>query len=83
MFDPLERDISHANDLVVSDGQYQLELNPAAENLGERFEASFLDSANRVTERLRRHEVPVIPVNTVEPVAAQLQAVLGHHQVRR
>ena len=83
VFDPLERDISHASELVVSDGQYQLELNPAAENLGERFEASFLDSASHVSARLRRHEVPVIPVNAVEPVATQLQAVLGKSRESR
>jgi len=77
IFDPLERDISRANDLVVSDGHYQLELNPNARRLGAKFEASFDHSAQQVSSALRRHDVPVIPINTVEPVVAQLRAVLS------
>ena len=40
VFDPLERDISRADKLVVSDGKFQLQMDPVSQGLGEKFEAS-------------------------------------------
>ncbi|MDX1734708.1 MAG: DUF58 domain-containing protein [Halioglobus sp.] len=77
VFDPLERDISRANKLVVSDGQFQLEVDPAAQGLGERFEASFESSVAHVQSDLKRYRIPVLPVDTVAPVTEQLQEKLG------
>ena len=51
VFDPLERDISRANKLVVSDGKFQLEIDPARQGLGEKFEASFRKLGSACTRR--------------------------------
>ncbi len=83
VFDPLERDISSASNLVVSDGRYQLEIDPQDQGLGEKFEASFESSVAHVQEELRRHQVPVLPVETVTPVADQLREKLGGEKVPR
>lgn len=77
VFDPLERDISSAHKLVVSDGQYQLELDPHTGDLGKKFEASVESAMAQVQSELRRHDIPVLPINTIEPVAAQLKTLLG------
>ena len=81
IFDPLERDISSAEKLVVSDGLYQLELNPAAHGLGERFEESFESSFAHVRADLLRHQVPIIPVDTASSPARQLREKLGGQRV--
>ena len=78
VFDPLEKNISQAANLVVSDGQYQLQLDPKKQDLGERFEASFSSSVASLQRELRKHGMPVLTVNTVEPVFQQLRAQLGH-----
>lgn len=83
VFDPLERDISSASSLVVSDGRYQLEIDPAHKDLGQRFEASFESAVSTVQAELRRYDIPILPVNTVEPVADQLRERLGGARVRR
>lgn len=81
IFDPLERDISRANELVVSDGKYQLEIDPVRQGLGEKFEASFTSSMAHVQDELKRHQIPVLPVDTVTPVTDQLREKLGGQRV--
>lgn len=77
VFDPLERDISNASNLVVSDGRFQLEVDPGQQDLGRKFEASFESSMAHVQSELKRHRVPVLPVETATPVADQLREKLG------
>ena len=77
IYDPLEQDISPASNLVVSDGRYQLELEPDKEGLGERFGASFESQLANLQAELRRHGMPVLPINTVDPVTEQLRRHLG------
>jgi uncharacterized protein (DUF58 family) len=79
VFDPLEQDISPATNLVVSDGRYQLQLEPHKEDLGQRFEASFQSAVSQLQLELRKHGMPVLPINTVEPVFEQLRTQLGRH----
>jgi uncharacterized protein (DUF58 family) len=83
VFDPLERDISSASSLVVSDGRYQLEVNPERSSLGQKFEASFDDQVAKLQAELRRHDIPVLPIQTVEPVTGQLRRHLGGGRARR
>jgi uncharacterized protein (DUF58 family) len=77
VFDPLESDISQAQSLVVSDGHFQLEIDPAQHELGEKFEASFQSSIAQVQSELNRHQIPVLPVDTITPVTEQLRQKLG------
>jgi hypothetical protein len=77
----LERDISGADKLVVSDGKYQLEVDPLNKDLGVKFGASFESSMAHVQEELKRHDIPVLPVNTVAPVTDQLRDKLGGRRV--
>lgn len=81
VFDPLERDISQADKLVVSDGRFQLEIDPARKGLGEKFEASFESSMAHVQGELRRHDIPVLPVDTASPASDQLREKLGGQRV--
>ena len=81
VFDPLERDISGASQLVVSDGKYQLEIDPKHQDLGKKFEASFQSSVGHVQGELRRHQIPVLPVDTATDVTRQLQEQLGGQRV--
>lgn len=79
VFDPLEQDISPASSLVVSDGHFQLQVEPERRELGRRFEASFQDSLSDLQLELRKHGMPVLPIDTVSPVFEQLRQELGRH----
>lgn len=77
IYDPLEKDIGKAEKLVVSDGRFQLEINPEQHGLGEKFEARFRSSLARVQEDLRRNDIPILPIETATPVSDQLRRKLG------
>jgi uncharacterized protein (DUF58 family) len=81
VFDPLERDISGASNLVVSDGKFQLEIEPDRQELGRKFEESFENSVAYVQGELRRHHILVVPMETVTPVSRQLREKLGGQRV--
>jgi uncharacterized protein (DUF58 family) len=81
VFDPLERDISKADNLIVSDGRYQLQIEPDRQSLGQKFEASFESSVAHVQGDLKRHNIPVLPVETVTPTTDQLREKLGGQRV--
>ncbi len=81
VFDPLERDISSAHSLIVSDGQYQLEVDPDRAELGRKFVDSFESSIAHVQSELRRHDIPVLPVDTASPAVDQLRENLGGQRV--
>jgi uncharacterized protein (DUF58 family) len=81
VFDPLERDISLAHSLVVSDGQYQLEIDPDRAELGKKFVRSFETSIAQVQSELRRHDIPVLPIDTATPAVDQLREKLGGQRV--
>jgi uncharacterized protein (DUF58 family) len=77
VFDPLERDISGASQLVVSDGRYQLQLEPEKRALAYRFEQSFHSDVSELQAELRKHGMPVLPIDTVDPVFEQLRKQMG------
>jgi uncharacterized protein (DUF58 family) len=81
IYDPLERDISRADELVVSDGKFQLEVDPVKKELGGKFEASVRKSMSHFEDELKRHDIPVLPVDTVSSTADQLREKLGGKKV--
>lgn len=81
VYDPLERDIAQAEKLVVSDGLYQLEINPADNALGERYEQQVQTTFARVRGDLMRFGIPIIPVHTARATAQQLREQLGGQRV--
>ncbi len=81
VYDPLEQSISNAHSLIISDGSYQLEVDPSQHNIGDRFEASFKSSVTQVTEDLRQHNIPVLTTDTVVPVTDQLRQKLGGQRI--
>lgn len=83
VFDPLERDIAQAERLVVSDGLYQLEINPGDNALGERYGQQVQSTLASVRADLLRFGIPIIPVHTGRGTAQQLREQLGGRRVLR
>ncbi|MEL7450597.1 MAG: hypothetical protein AAFN78_15395, partial [Pseudomonadota bacterium] len=75
--DPLERDISAARKLVISDGRFQLEVDPEREDAARRYEEAFESSVREITDELKRHSIPVLPIDSGSSVAAQVRRQLG------
>lgn len=83
VYDPLERDISRAGTLVVSDGVHQMEIDPRRRQLGEKFGARFEARLGEVQAELGRHDIPVLLFDTVTPVEEQLRRQLAARESTR
>jgi len=77
VFDPLEKELPDAGDLVVSDGAMQIQLDLRKPRLKSDFERGFRSSVEYLQGELQKHAVPVIPVDTVSPVDEQLREAIG------
>jgi len=75
--DPLERDIVSANNLVVSDGRYQLEIKTTNSPAQERFKADYDQRFSNLIDSLKRHAIPVLALSTHTDISRQIQRLLG------
>ena len=75
--DPLERDISSARKLVVSDGRFQLEIDPEHKDTRQRYQTDFANSYESIEASLKRHNIPLLSIDTRLPAATQLQRQLS------
>lgn len=77
IFDPFEKHLPVKDSLVVSDGSVQIEIDARKGALKEQFTAEFSSSFEAVQYELKKYGVPVIPIDTVDPVEDQLRHALG------
>lgn len=79
IYDPLEQSLPEAGRLVFSDGSSNLEFNTAEKALRKAFSDDFQMRMSRMKATSRRHSIPLIPVNTTQPVMEQVREQLGQH----
>ena len=77
VYDPLERQLPDASRLVVSDGELQLEFDSSDATLREAFERTFEQRLETGRKELHKRNIPMLPLCTAEPIAAQVRALLG------
>lgn len=77
VFDPLERDLPTMSQMVVSDGQYQIEVATAERSMQEKYQ-QILDVQLKQYEYIaHKYRIPLIPINTLDPVEQQLRKAFG------
>ncbi|MFD2230437.1 DUF58 domain-containing protein [Alkalimarinus sediminis] len=77
IFDPLEKELPDHQQLVVSDGHVQIEVDARKHKLKQRFTEGFVSSVDFLQGELRKYGVPVIPIDTEAPVQDQVRVALG------
>jgi len=77
VFDPLARKLPAKARLVVSNGHQQIHLDAQDARLKRRFPAFLEGRLNYLSETLSHTGVPVLPVDTVQPVIQQIRRNLG------
>jgi uncharacterized protein (DUF58 family) len=75
--DPLERSLARADQLVVSDGAFQIQVESKKKTADARFSAKFDAQIERLGETLKRHEIPLISLTTESDISSQLLRQLG------
>ena len=82
-YDPLDAALPNAGRLVMAEGDLQLEVDTSERELRERYQGEFQQRLARIHELSRQRQIPVLPLNTAEPVETQLRTLLGARQRRR
>lgn len=77
VFDPLEEDISSSSSLVVSDGDYQVEIPADQSEFTQSYKETFQLSVAEIKSVLQKHDIPLLPISTVGDSVSQLRKYLG------
>jgi len=83
VFDPLEQTLPGRSQLVLSDGEMQIQVDAARDRLGERFSEHVSNRVEYLQQELSKHRIPVLPINTFEPVFDQIRLAIGEASAQR
>ena len=83
IYDPLEKEMPAAGRLRFADGNGQLEADTSNRKLRSDFKTEFEQKLEWIQSASRRFSIPVLPLETVHPVADQVRDALGYHQGTR
>ncbi len=77
VYDPLEQELPSVGKLIVGDSNLQLEVDTHDKNLSKKYKELFTERLTNLQDTLRKREIPVLPINTQDDVAKQVQKLLG------
>ncbi|NND00504.1 MAG: DUF58 domain-containing protein [Gammaproteobacteria bacterium] len=77
VYDPLERNLPGSSQVVLSDGDLQIQVDLGQAELNTRFTQHFESGIEYLQKELNKHGIPVIPLNTAENVLHQVRAAMG------
>lgn len=77
IFDPLELQIPEMSQMVVSDGVQQIQFSSKDKAIRRAYEDEITAIKNQYSLFARKYRIPLLPIDTVEPVERQLRHLLG------
>jgi len=83
VYDPLEKDMPSAGRLRFANDVGQLEADTSNKKLRQGFQNEFEKKLERIQSASRRFSIPVLMLDTNNPVADQLRDAFGHHQAAK
>lgn len=80
IFDPFEKDIPAAGRLRFAGSEGQLEADTSNSKLRSAFQNDFEQRLQSIQSASRHLSIPVLPIQTIQPVSDQLRDILGYHE---
>jgi len=77
VFDPLEKVLPDSSRLVLSDGDMQIQVDVDKGDLKGKYTEHFVSTVNFLQGELNKHGIPVMPMNTHDPVQDQVRQAIG------
>ena len=77
VYDPLEAELPDLGNVVVGDGEMQIEIDSGDVGLRQRFAGIFAERLANARSFLLQRQIPVLPLQTSLPVAGQVRKLLG------
>lgn len=76
IYDPMEENLPPDSNLVVADGELQLEIDGRNTKLSKGFHEQFEERLDWMRHMTRQRETPLLPISTARDVALQLRDLL-------
>ncbi len=78
VFDPLERQLPSMSEMVVSDGQYQIQFSSENNDTQEKYYQELEEELDAYKNSMKKNKIPIIHIDTLNPVEQQLRSAFGH-----
>jgi len=75
--DSLEHDIGKLQDIVVGDGEFQMQIDSKNSKLIKDYNTFTKQAVSRIHETFAKHNIPMLSFNTEDDVAKQIRQHLG------
>jgi len=77
VFDPLEQALPKMSQMVISDGELQIQFSSQDKNIHSKYQLSLEQQMNEYEDMARKYRIPLLPITTILPVEQQLRKALG------
>ena len=77
VFDPLERSLPKMSNMVVSDGQLQIQFTSDDKPTQQKYDQLVAQKLGNIELMAKKYRIPLISIDTLSPVEKQLQKALG------
>lgn len=77
IFDPLEQALPKMSQMVISDGELQIQFSSQDKHINSKYQTSLEQQMSKYDDMARKYRIPLIPITTVIPVDQQLRKALG------
>ena len=77
VFDTLEKNLPDSSRLVLSDGDKQIQVDSGKAGLNQLYTEHFESAVEYLQNELKKHGIPVIPMNTRDDVLSQVRDAIG------
>lgn len=77
VYDPMEQQLNEHGRLVFSDGSRQLNVDTTSARFRQHYQEAFEQRLQQITSSSRSLAIPVLPIQTAEPVLDQVMQQIG------
>jgi hypothetical protein len=77
VFDPLEQALPKMAQMVITDGEMQIQFSSQDKNIHAKYQTSIEQQMSRYEDMASKYRIPLIPITTTVPVEQQLRKALG------
>ena len=77
VFDPLEMQLPQMSQMVVSDGNWQIQFSSQDANTQKKYQAEIARQLKTYADTAKKYRIPLLSIDTLAPVDKQVRKVLG------
>lgn len=76
--DPLELELPQMPQMIVSDGRQQIQFSSDNKKIQQNYQAEITRQLESYVKAAKKYRIPLIEIDTIEPVERQLRKALGN-----